>query len=255
MGDLEAVDRCPICHGDSQTPVLEQPDALFPGGVLLLVRCDECGAVFLNPRVTSEKMRRLEDDSEVYDFSPDDVEREVRARRGLIRTIGGFGYGYKTLLDVGCNRGFLLAAARRLGWRPVGVELSPVAARQARALAHAPVYEELGAVRRPRRGFDLVIAWHVLEHTQDPVGVLGKIAGLVRRKGTIAVQVPSFDYVDRFREQGRTGSIVCAVHNFCFDEVAFREVARRAGLDIRRLTNNASDLMLTALMSRSAPAA
>jgi hypothetical protein len=245
--DIEPVTSCPVCGGHAQGLVLEQPDQLFPTGLLRVVRCTSCDAAFLNPRMSEAAIERLEDASEVYDLAPDEIEREIAARVPLVRSLGGYGLGYRTLLDVGCNRGFLLAAAKRLWWRPAGVELSPVAARIARERVGVPVYPNLEAVSRPRRGFDLVVAWHVLEHTTDPVRFLVELAPLVRRRGTLAIQVPSFDFIDLFRSQGRTTSVVCAVHNFCFGESSLRETIVRSGFTVRRLTNNPNDLMLTAL--------
>jgi SAM-dependent methyltransferase len=250
--DLEQVADCPGCGASRQTLRLEEPDALFPGGLLTLVECPECGLVYLNPRLTVAAIERLEDESDVYGYGDQELARQIEARRKLLRGIAEHASGRRrTMLDVGCNRGLLLEAARREGWRAAGVELSPVAAARARELSGRPVYGRLEDVPRPWRGFDLVVAWHVLEHTTDPLDVVARVHELLRRRsGVFAVQVPSFDHVDDFRADGRLGSIVCTVHNLYFTKDALEGLLRRAGFARVEIGNSPTDFMLTAFASR-----
>ena len=202
--------------------------------------------------MSTQAIERLEDVSRVYDLTPDEEEREIRARIALVRSLGGRGRG-RALLDVGCNRGFLLAAAQRIGWQPVGVELSPVAAALARDRVGVAVHLDLAEVERPKNGFHLIVAWHVLEHTSDPLAFLLQLGRLVDSRGTIAIQVPSFDFRDQFRAAGRLGSLVCAVHNSCFGEESLRNAIELSGLVVRQLIDNPDDLMLTAFVARPRP--
>lgn len=241
--DIESVSACPLCGSAEQDDELQQPDALFPTGILRLVRCRGCGLVFLNPRLSRDAMLRLEDASPVYELRPEEVEREIQARIGLLRSFPKRESGGR-LLDVGCNRGLLLAAALRLGWEPTGVEVSAVAAEKARAVAGASVYSDLQDVPRGD-GFDLIVAWHVLEHTEDPKAFLVQTRSLLSPTGVLAIQVPSYAFVSRFREQGRIASIVCAVHNIYFTKSTLDGALRRTGFEQRVLIESGQDLMLT----------
>jgi hypothetical protein len=52
---------CPLCDGERRSPVLEAPD-LAPGGSRLrfaVVRCDECGLDFTNPRPDRETIEQF----------------------------------------------------------------------------------------------------------------------------------------------------------------------------------------------------
>jgi 2-polyprenyl-3-methyl-5-hydroxy-6-metoxy-1,4-benzoquinol methylase len=249
-GDLEPVDNCPGCGSPRQRQILGEPDSLFPNGMLRIARCDDCGLAFLNPRMTRAAIIRLEDQSEVYELDAAEREREIDARVNMLRGFAEWAPTSGRLLDVGCNRGWLLQAAQRLDWQPVGVEISPVAADKARAASGVPVYPDLADVPRDG-GFDLIVAWHVLEHTADPISFLRQTRRLLARRGVLAVQVPSFDFVDSFREQGRTGSILCAVHNLYFTKSAMTETVHRAGFRLRKVINSPKDLMLTAFAGSS----
>jgi SAM-dependent methyltransferase len=228
---------------------MSQPDTLFPTGTLELYECLQCGLAFLDPRMTFEAMQRLEDVSQTYAYDEDELEREIEARIGLVESLAAWSPRRGTLLDVGCNRGLLLAAAERAGWRAAGVEISNAAAELARRDFGATVYGQLSDVPTGS-GFDLVVAWHVLEHTADPVGFLLALRPLLADVGVLALQVPSFDFVDEFARRGEQGSIICAVHNLCFTANSLEAVLVKAGFDVLKITNSADDLMLTALAAR-----
>lgn len=242
--DVEPVVRCPVCGASEQEEVLRETDSLFPTGVLRLVRCGSCGIVLLNPRLTRDAMITLENASPVYELDDGELEAEVTARIALLKSLPTKTSRVR-MLDIGCNRGLLLLAASSLGWEPVGVEVSPVAASKAREASGAPVYPDLMSVPAGD-GFDLVVAWHVLEHTADPKTFLKQARGLLSPGGVLALQVPSYDFVSSFRQEGRLASIVCAVHNFYFTEATMDETLRRAGFEQRTLINSSLDLMLTA---------
>jgi SAM-dependent methyltransferase len=244
-GRIATVDRCPSCGSRRQTEVREQPDGLFPTGKLRIVTCTDCGLVFLNPRMTEEAMAQLEDVSEVYVMDAATTEREIVARVELLRTLLARTPGSGRLLDVGCNRGLLLRAAQRFGWDAVGVEVSSVTAAIARREAGVPVYADLADVPRDS-GFQLVVAWHVLEHTTDPVAFLAQVGKLLSDNGLLAVQVPSYDFADEFVARGMLGSLVCAVHTTYFTDTSLVGALRRAGLEVTGIVNSPDDLMLTA---------
>jgi 2-polyprenyl-3-methyl-5-hydroxy-6-metoxy-1,4-benzoquinol methylase len=250
---VETLRDCPICG----KPISESaattyyPDGMFPGGVLRVVHCELCGISFLNPRLTLAENELFEDANDFYRITPEERERQLVALEAMLDSLSVYAPRREKLLDIGCNRGVLLAAAKRLGWDPTGVELSSVAADEARATVGVPVYPSLANVPRAPRGFDLVVAWHVLEHTLDPVGFLRDARSLLSAGGILALQVPSFDFVEKYQERGRLASIACAVHNFYLGEEGLTAVVNRSGLHIRRLWNSEDDLMLTVVLATS----
>jgi len=246
---VETLAACPICGCTESAPVLTYPGVFMADGQMRIVRCAACSVVYLNPRLTHESTVAVEAESEVYDFSADVAEERIAALQPLLEHLQRFSSRRGRLLDIGCNRGLLLEAARRMGWDVVGIELSPVAAQRARDEYGLEVYGQFEDVLA-LEPFDLVTAWHVLEHTPDPVAFLRQVGTIMRPDGVLAVQVPSFDFVEEFKRRGNISHIVCEVHTFHFTSDSIQTVFAKAGLEPIALRNDPNDLLLTVLATQ-----
>jgi 2-polyprenyl-3-methyl-5-hydroxy-6-metoxy-1,4-benzoquinol methylase len=182
----------------------------------------------------------------------DVAEIRIKCLSAMLSDLSRFSPKRERLLDIGCNRGLLLEAGRRAGWQVVGVELSAIAAARARADYGLDVRTGLEDLI-DAEPFHLAIAWHVLEHTADPVDFLRRVASLLAPDGVIALQVPSFDFVEEFARQSKMASLVCAVHNYYFTEVGLCAVLQRVGLEPKWILNDPKELMLTSVCSRVSP--
>jgi 2-polyprenyl-3-methyl-5-hydroxy-6-metoxy-1,4-benzoquinol methylase len=103
------------------------------------------------------------------------------------------------LLDVGCGTGEVLLAGQERGWTAQGVEPERTGADVARARGldvHVSRLEESGL---PERSFDVVSAFHVLEHMPDSRAFLGTLARWARPGGFVTIEVPNWGSVQRRR--------------------------------------------------------
>ncbi len=246
----ESLPRCPVCTSTAAGPVLHTADGFL--GELSLVNCRQCGIVYLNPRLAPESTARIEDDSTVYDYDSAAAEQMIDVSfAGLMRWLApSVPSAQRRMLDVGCNRGLLLEAARRQGWQVTGVELSSVAAQHAREAYGLTVYPALDVLPAGEQ-FDLITLWHVLEHVHAPVEFLRTVAGRLANPGLLAIQVPDFDAVEQYRARGAASGILCAVHNFYFTGNTLLRVAQRAGMHPIYFDQDRSNLWLTLLLTNS----
>jgi len=141
--------------------------------------------------------------------------RPAGARGGDPRSDGGQGKGSGTsgrpaggagaerrhqgrVLDVGCSTGLFLREMALAGWDAVGVELTPTAVRYARERFGLEVFEGMLEDAPLAAGsFDAVTFWDVLEHVYSPSATLARTAELLRPGGVVAINVPSWDSLDR----------------------------------------------------------
>ncbi|VAW17667.1 SAM-dependent methyltransferase [hydrothermal vent metagenome] len=99
----------------------------------------------------------------------------------------------KTLLDVGAGTGDFLLAAEKRGWAVEGVEPSYDARMKAREkkVELMPSLESL-----PRKKYDVITLWHVLEHLPDLEDQILKLVWHLEEEGALIIAVPNFKSYD-----------------------------------------------------------
>lgn len=136
----------------------------------------------------------------------------------------------RTILDVGCGSGEALDEGSARGWSGVGIELGAESAERARARGLDVRTGRLGDVPLEVGSFEVVAAWHVLEHQPDPVAFLCEMARYVRPGGLLAIEVPNWNSTDR-RQRGADWDQLCIhEHLVHFTPRSLRRTMRGAGL-------------------------
>jgi 2-polyprenyl-3-methyl-5-hydroxy-6-metoxy-1,4-benzoquinol methylase len=147
----------------------------------------------------------------------------------IIERIRGIG----TVLDVGCGSGEALDVACQRGWSGVGVEPVEVSAARARSLGLDVRACTLADAALPPASFDVVVAWHVLEHMLDPVAFLAELARYARPGGLIAVEVPNWRHRLRRARGPDWEQLRPLEHVVHFSPSTLSRTMRRAGLHPR----------------------
>jgi SAM-dependent methyltransferase len=109
--------------------------------------------------------------------------------------------GTAEVLEIGCNKGYLLAALKAAGFHCLqGIDLSPDDLRIARKLVPGVDFQDADGFDylavRPQR-YDLIIVKAVLEHVpKDRVlPLLGLTASALKPRGMLVLDVPNMDWL------------------------------------------------------------
>jgi 2-polyprenyl-3-methyl-5-hydroxy-6-metoxy-1,4-benzoquinol methylase len=183
-----ALEACPAC-GARDAEVAE----------LGLRRCAACGTVYAAQYADPREVfvdGYFEGGAGAYGIDTahprfQEFMAEVCAQRcAFIESLAPVG----SLLDVGCGGGELLRAAVARGWRAAGAEPMAEAAQLARSRAPgADIRTGLSSdVGLEERSFDVVCAFHVLEHMPEARAFLGELARFVRPGGLVVVETPNY---------------------------------------------------------------
>jgi SAM-dependent methyltransferase len=179
---------CPACG----EPV--RPDGFIDGGRWTSANCGGCGSLSFHTGKDEGDDDRYE---RLYDDAADDAQFQAAQARARLRLLGAvrgrlappprlrtsdryvadlLGRGRGKVVDWGCGGGRLAFALARRGWDVLGVEVSHelVGALNAAGLTarHA---DDLPA--GPDRDCRAVLLCEVLEHLEDPLGLLRELAG------------------------------------------------------------------------------
>lgn len=122
------------------------------------------------------------------------VER-ARARMNLVRNFTS--PGSERVFEIGCSTGELLQLFADSGWEACGVDLSEAAVSICRK-SHPDVNVAVGTGPAdlpdgPHDPFDLVMAFHVVEHIADLSALAASIGQYCRKGGILFVCVPNWD--------------------------------------------------------------
>jgi SAM-dependent methyltransferase len=224
---LATVDApCPLCRSDRAERVWSTPDRAFAvPGVYTVARCSACGFLYQRPRVREDCLELCYPDHypRHQEPSPRSPFKESPARVRAVRYALARSLGYARVahevgistrvrarallrrlrwacppwvgqgryLDVGCGSGGTLGVAKALGWRVSGIEMDEAAAAKARRFTDDLHVGDILEARFADDAFDVVSAFHVLEHVVDPVAVVRRMLEWLTPGGRLIIEVPN----------------------------------------------------------------
>jgi len=226
---IQTTQPCPL-SGDYTAVVVANRDRR--GNPLRTVISRRSGLVFVDPRPTSEELAQfyLRHYRNVYKSSSlPSWKHTARAagvaqlRMGMIRHIAPPG---SRILDVGTGSGELLYVGQQHGYQMEGIEIDPRYAEFGRRTYGVELrtqsWEDLS---EPPETFDVVTIFHVLEHLENPVRVLGKLSRLLRPGGKLIVEVPNVESTaTSFSQKWHYG------HLYHFNVASMLALGNRCGL-------------------------
>lgn len=183
--------RCALCGARTPAPFLRKQG-------FSIVRCKDCGLVYVDPRPAPIAVRSLYQDPGYFrgdEWYLDYLGYEANHRtlfRRLIAILDRFHPGKGRLVDIGCAAGFLLDTARTDGWEVTGVELSPSMARYAEQRLGLDVrVGTLEEAALPDAAFDAVTLCDSLEHVANPLATMREVCRILRPAGTTLIVTPN----------------------------------------------------------------
>jgi 2-polyprenyl-3-methyl-5-hydroxy-6-metoxy-1,4-benzoquinol methylase len=244
---------CNLC-GSDESEVVDGSNGRLAQG-LKIVRCRECGHIFLNPRI--KDTRHIH--STTLDYLKNCYLKEytrlgclAREKVFLAAAIYKFYLPFleeispfrreNRLLDYGCAMGLFLMAARQDGWGCFGLEMSPLLALYGES--NFPLKIRSGLLEESEYSsgtFDAVTMIEVLEHLFDPTAALRKTHGILREGGVLLLTTPNYNSLERFLAEKDWESCV-SDHQHYFTPETLEGLLQKTHFRIFKLHTSAVDL-------------
>jgi cyclopropane fatty-acyl-phospholipid synthase-like methyltransferase len=215
---------CYLCNSsDLSARKGEVRDA--PG--MQILQCNDCGLVFLG--ATDHIAHGFYENSGMHgtaltpiDSWLKDTEWDDQRRFELMKAM----LPNKRLLDFGCGAAGFLQKAKTLAFEVTGVEL------EARVRNYwAGQLNIVSSVEAAGEGYDLITAFHVLEHLPDPRATLSRLAERLQPRGRMIIEVPNADdaLLDLYDCDAFQRFTYWSQHLFLYSASTFDVLARQAG--------------------------
>lgn len=154
-----------------------------------LVRCLDCGLVYLDIRDQSTK--RFYDQS-YYPKEP--LKFEQMDAESRCRNIVRFAKPGAKIFELGCGHGLLLRKLDKAGFDVLGNEFSQFAADYAENKLYLKVSgDTISAGGLQPGSIDLFCLYHVFEHLDDPQSMLDQIKIYLKPLGQLIIEVPHYN--------------------------------------------------------------
>jgi len=172
----------------------------FTDGPFRVVACARCGHVYVNPRLSPERLHEMyqeeywaSDRAKEFGYTEYLAEAPLYLRTYAMRSsvIDKYAKPPGSVLDVGCAAGFFLKVMADKGWHTTGIEISKP------MVAYATEQLGLGDMRRGDLlsidfasdvSFDVVTMWDVIEHLERPDLHLARARELLSDDGVLVLE-------------------------------------------------------------------
>jgi 2-polyprenyl-3-methyl-5-hydroxy-6-metoxy-1,4-benzoquinol methylase len=192
--------NCPLCHSTEHEVFLESSDRFSchaSNRIFAVVQCSKCSMLFTNPRPDSNSIslfypthynphqKKRAKDRTLANWYP---KKQLELLRKQIESTRK-----PRLLDFGCGSGRFAIAMANAGWEVAVIDPSIDAIASIDDDRIDAVHGSLPNSKFEPQQFDVITAWHVLEHLHDPVTCMDEFFRLLRPGGSLFLAVPNIE--------------------------------------------------------------
>lgn len=243
--EARTTDRCVLCEARSAHLVTERQRFSVVRDV---VRCDNCGLVFLHPLFTPEEERRLyEKEYRDIEMVPgestprgarDFFESELAVSAQRVARVASHLRPADKALEIGSAAGSFLHLLRPRVAHVEGIEphleFSSFVRQELGIRVYDRPLEQLGFGDAL---YDRIFIWHTLEHLRNPPAFLREVRRLLRPGGEVFIELPNVDdaLLTVYRLASFKAFYFQPAHSYYFSRATMRRALEQAGLrsDVR----------------------
>lgn len=270
---------CDLCGGTGYTLYLQSKDYINKReGIFSVVRCNNCGLIFTNPRPDKTEISEFYPSSTHYFVFDKNSLNPMRVVTGIYKTLLQYFKKYfpeKTitffyriliyplylikkhkfdaeaipsyveggkLLEIGCSYGKYLYEMKKLGWEVSGLEMNKEAVNAGRDIFTLDlINKNIDEVEFEEELYDVVVMKMVLEHLYSPDKILKNISKWLKNDGQCIVTIPDISGFEARLFGQYFYSLHLPNHLYHFSPETLKKYFKKNGLKICKIHHHRTD--------------
>ena len=232
---------CPICAAEEASPFGTKHG-------YSMQRCAQCDSLYVDPMPGGAELDAFYQAYHKTGQYRAKLKSKTRRARNRIRRIRWRGRG-RRFIDVGCNVGFAVEAARQLGFDALGVDVDQAAISEARELFPDARFRAADVTDLAAQGerFDVVYCSEVIEHLAEPRPFVVALNRILAPNGRAFITTPNIAHRSLPIELIESDEIRPPEHLLYFNPRSLEILLAEAGFtSIRRQWTNKPTLKMVA---------
>ncbi len=180
--------NCAVCFSEKQKHFLQNNG-------FDLFRCDSCGLVYVFPMPDEKVLKDFYDGYHKTKQYRSKLASKVRRAKSRIARIRKYVRG-GSFLDIGCNVGFAVEAARQFGYEAQGIDIDGASVDAANGIFKLCHFDKMSAQEMAGSGrkFDLIYCSEVIEHLTELDDFIQAILCLMNNNSIVYLTTPDLGH-------------------------------------------------------------
>ena len=224
--------KCYLCNSQNN---FKRPGSVRDNKKLKILECNDCGLVYLSSTKHIKKLHY--ENSGLHNGEKPNVNSwlelnrvdDVRRYNFLKKRVVN-----KKILDFGCGAGGFLELVSKRAKKANGIEIEK-AMQQSYINRNLNVFSSYKQALQSSKKWNILTAFHVVEHLLDPIKILSKLSELLTDDGEMIIEVPNSEdaLLTLYENKAFQNFTYWSQHLYLFNNHNLKELAKRAKLKVK----------------------
>ena len=224
--------KCYLCKSKNN---FRRPGSVRDNKKLKILECKDCGLVYLSSTKHIKKLHY--ENSGLHNGEKPNVNSwlelnrvdDVRRYNFLKKRVVN-----KKILDFGCGAGGFLELVSKRAKKANGIEIEK-AMQQSYINRNLNVFSSYKQALQSSKKWNILTAFHVVEHLLDPIKILSKLSKLLTDDGEMIIEVPNSEdaLLTLYENKAFQSFTYWSQHLYLFNKDNLKELAKKAKLKVK----------------------
>ena len=224
--------KCYLCKSKNN---FRRPGSVRDNKKLKILECNDCGLVYLSSTKHIKKLHY--ENSGLHNGEKPNVNSwlelnrvdDVRRYNFLKKRVVN-----KKILDFGCGAGGFLELVSKRAKKANGIEIEK-AMQQSYINRNLNVFSSYKQALQSSKKWNILTAFHVVEHLLDPIKILSKLSELLTDDGEMIIEVPNSEdaLLTLYENKAFQNFTYWSQHLYLFNKDNLKELGKKAKLKVK----------------------